>query len=253
MIALIRGPRMVVSYQTFKKLGTPHVRGAFIADQEVDDLLRQTENPTHTIWDPDAETPSSAAGSIAKAVRNLTRAAVVEFQSKFTPPAPQPDSRSLPVLEELSRLMRGKRIVPPKPDPRQVLISMTEAAHTEIQGDALTCKAKVKFRVADWVWAEIAEPEAEVQISLSIAYVEDGGLGGKLAIEATPSSRRFKSVGASGGRASFQGLLGKDDEVEFSIKSEKYSPDWTVRFTPVAEIVEPRVNPRRLRISGGKV
>ena len=252
MIALVRGPRMVVNYRTYSRLGTPHIRGLFIADQEVDDLLRQTENPTHTKWDPDVRLPDNPAASIAKAVRDAVRAAVVDFQGRFAPPAPKPDSRSLPVLEELSRLMRGKKLVPPLPEPRQVLISLTEAAHTEIHGDAVKCKARVKFRVADWVWDEITEKEVKLQVSLTIGYVEDGGLGGKLGITATPSNRKFTNASTKGGKEIFHGPLEKGDEVEFSVSSESYSPDWTVRFTPAAEILEPHVKPTRSKKSKGK-
>jgi len=252
MVALVRGPRMVVNYRTFAKLGTPHVRGVFIADQDVDDLLRLTENPTHTKWDPDVRLPDSPAPSIAKAVGEEVRAALIEFQRKFAPPAPKPDSRSLPVLEELSRLMRGKRMIPPTPEPRQVHISLTEAAHTETYGDALKCKARVRFRVADWVWDKISETVVKVQVSLSIAYVEDGGRGGDLKITATPSNPGFTATGAKSGKTVFHGLLGKGDEVEFSVASETYSPDWTVRFTPAAEITEPQVKPTRPKKPKGK-
>jgi len=251
MIALVRGPRMVVNYRTFARLGTPHVRGVFVADQEVDDLLRLTENPTHTKWDPDVKLPESPAASLAKAVGEEVRAALTEFQRRFAPPAPKPDSRSLPVLEELSQLMRGKRLVPPAPEQRQVLISLTEAAHTETHGDVLRCKARVRFRVADWVWDEISETEVKVHVSLSIAYVEDGGRGGDLKITAKPSNSTFTAAGAKSGKVVFHGPLGKGDEVEFSVASEAYSPDWTVRFTPAAEITEPQVKPTRPKKSKG--
>jgi len=247
MIALMRGPRMVVNYHTFRKLGAPHIRGVFIADGQVDNLLRQTENSTHTVWDSTMKIPGSPAPSIAKAVHEELRTAVTEFQKKFAPPAPKPDDLTLPVLDELSRLMRGRRIRPPKPDPRQVLISITETAHAEAHGDALKCKARVKFRIADWVWTEITESEVQLQVLLAVAYVEDGGLGGKLSITVTSSGRKFAHLGVSSGKEVFQGMLKQAEEVEFTIVSEKYSPDWTVRFTPAAEIINPRVKPRRPR------
>jgi len=252
MIALIRGPKMVVDYRTFNRIGTPHIRGVFIADQEVDDLLRQTENPAHTKWDSTVKTPDNAAGSIAKAVLDTIRSSLVEFQSKFAPPAPKPDDRSLPILEDLSRLMRGKRIAPPTPAPRQVLIAITEAAHAKLHDTSLKCEAKVKFRIADWVWDAIDETEVKVAVSLTIAYVEDGGLGGKLEVTATPSNRKFTSKGKRSGVAIFHGQLGVDDEVAFSIVSEKYSPDWTVRFVPEAEILEPQVKSTKPKKVTGK-
>ena len=53
LVALIRGPRMVVEY--FDVTGEkPHVRGAFVADDGIYDLLRQTEPKAHDAWLSDA-------------------------------------------------------------------------------------------------------------------------------------------------------------------------------------------------------
>lgn len=252
LIALVRGPRMVVNYYNFKRnLGVPHVRGVFLADQSVDDLLRQTEDKAHTKWET-----SKLAGThphsqmIASQVQVRLRDKVTEFKNRFKKPPPRPGDLNLPILDELSRLMRGRKPKTPDPAKRQVEIRIINPAQTSLERDgSLTCRATVEVMVADWVWAEVAVDEVIVAVSLSIAYVEDDRLGDPLGINATCENRRFSPDGSSVGKLTFAGPLRAGEKVRFEIKSEPYSSDWTVRFTPTALVTEPKV--KMTRVSTG--
>ncbi|MCZ7531742.1 MAG: hypothetical protein M5U31_16265 [Acidimicrobiia bacterium] len=68
LVALVRNPRMVVEYLPTGQ-NQPYVRGTFIADDDVDELLRQTEPKGHDSWqrritgggvDPDAPEVATA-------------------------------------------------------------------------------------------------------------------------------------------------------------------------------------------------
>ena len=249
MIALVRGPRMIVNYHTFRGLGIPHVRGLFVANASIDDLLRQTEDHAHTKWDPGIKAFNPSAPIIAREVMKKLRENIVDFKQRFAPPPPKPGDINLPILDELSKLMRGKKRIPPDPEPRQVLVRLVEPAHrTATSDDKLVCNATVEFQVADWVWDMIKETKVDVTVSLPIAYVEDDGVGEYLDTKVTCPNQNFKPKGASSGKQSFVGSLARGETAQFKVKSDKYSPDWTVRFSPTAVIDRPKVpNPKKKR------
>ena len=242
MIALIRGPQMIVNYRTFSGIGIPHVRGLFIADESIDDLLRQTEDSAHTKWDEETKTDHPSSPIIAREVKKRLREKLNEFRQKFAPPPPKPGNSNLPVLDDLSKLMKGKKKKTIDPEPRQVLVRILEApSRTVTKDNQLVCKAEVEFQVADWVWELISEPTVEVTVSVPIAFVEFDTVGDHLATNVLCSNDKFLSNGSPSDTQSFVGPLGPGETVQFTIKSEKYSPDWTVRFSPSALITEPKV------------
>ncbi len=49
VVALIRGPRMVIEYKTFQS--RLPIRGVYVASPEIDDYLREVEPPAHNTWD----------------------------------------------------------------------------------------------------------------------------------------------------------------------------------------------------------
>lgn len=242
MVALIRSPQMIVNYRTFGGLGIPHVRGLFIADKSIDDLLRQTEDSAHTKWEEESKTDNPSAPIIAREVKKRLREMVVEFKQQFAPPPPKPGDSNLPVLDELSRLMKGKKKKVVPPDPRQVLVRIIEApSRTSTKDNKLVCHAKVEFQVADWVWELITETTVEVIVSVPIAFVEVDDVGDYLATEVVCTNDKFVMSSGSSNKKSFRGPLGPGEVVQFKVKSEKYSPDWTVRFSPAAVIDRPKV------------
>lgn len=246
IVALIRGPGMIVNYLTFSNLGIPHIRGLFVADDSIDELLRQTEDSAHTKWEEKSSTKNPSAPIIAKEVKKRLREKVIEFKEKFAPPPPPPGDNNLPVLDELSKLMKGRKVVPPKPEPRQVLVRLVEPAHRiPTRDEMLICEATVEFEIADWVWPLIKVQSAEISVSLSLSFVEDGGTGEELEIKATCSSSNFKQLSNSAEQVSFTGTLSIGETVQFKIRSEKYAPDWSVRFSPTAVITSPKVPPKK--------
>lgn len=245
LVALVRGPRMVVNYATFRKIGIPHVRGTFVADASVDDLLRQTEDKAHTKWDA-AKQPGAHAHAhlVAGQVNVRLREKVLEFKSRFKPPAPRPGDLNLPILDELSRLMKGSKPKPPPVPKRPVTINLVSPARAVATRDArLRCEATVEFSVADWVWKVASTDEVEVTVTLSVAFVEDERLGDRLTLVATPSRLDFVRSNANSEQATFVGVLARGESVRFDVRSDPYDSDWTVRFTPIASITRPNVGP----------
>lgn len=243
IVALIRGPRMVVSYHTFKGLGIPHIRGTFIAHDSVDDLLRQTEDKAHTKWETTRLAGAHpSANLIASQINSRLRRAVIDFKNQFKPPAPRPGDLNLPILDELSRLMKGNKTKPPKPDKRPITIRFVTPAHAvAVPSGNLECHAVVEFGVADWVWDSVKTETVEVAVVLSMAFVEDENLGERLELRVKPPNKAFVQRESSLGRRVFVGELKRGETAQFKVNSQAYEPDWTVRFTPTASITNPTV------------
>jgi len=165
---------------------------------------------------------------------------VTDFKNQFKPPAPRPGDLNLPILDELSRLMKGNKPKPPKPEKRPVTIRLVTPAHAvPASAGQLECRAAVEFGVADWVW-DVAKTDAvELTAVLSVAYVEDENLGERLDLRVKPSRKTFTESGSANGRFVYVGELQRGDKVQFEVKSQAYEPDWTVRFTPTASITNP--------------
>lgn len=244
MIALVRGPRMVVNYQTFRGLGIPHIRGTFVADESIDDLLRQTEDKAHTKWETTKLAGAHpSAHLIATQVNGRLRKAVTDFKNQFKPPAPRPGDLNLPILDELSRLMKGNKPKPPKPEKRSVIIRLASPAHAVPSPTGqLECRAAVEFGIADWVWDVTKTDAVEVTVVLSVAYVEDENLGERLNLRVKSSRKTFAEQGSGNGRFVYVGELQRSETVQFDIKTQPYEPDWTVRFTPTASITNPSIS-----------
>lgn len=255
IIALMRGPRMVVNYHTFSKVGLPHIRGVFVADNAVDDYLRATEDPAHTKWSKSVKLTGkkAIAPSIAKEVLALVREKLDEFRKGFAPPPRRPDDLTLPTLDELSKLMRGKKVRPPEGALRQVRITLTKAASSKpTTGGELQCVAGVSVKVSDWVWEELDKADSDVNVSsvrvaveFSVAFMEDDEIGERLPLKVTCSDPAFLISDLPNRKTLCEGDLGRGQSVEFSINSVAYSPDWTVRFTPTANITSPKVPARK--------
>lgn len=244
MVALVRGPRMIVEYHEFR-LGMPYIRGCFIADPSVDDLLRQTEPKAHDKWDEriSAAGIQEDAPKIASEVYSRLREHVKTFKQTFTPPPPRPGEINLPILDELSRLMKGKKPKLPESEPRTVSIDFIEPPYVEpSKGNNLLCKSVVEFKVNSWVWEVLGDVDVvEVNIQLSLAIMEDESIGERIPLNVKAPNKGFICLSSEANLYVYTGSMSSSDVVKFEITSEQYSSDWSVKFTPVANITNPDV------------
>jgi hypothetical protein len=248
MVALVRGPHMIVEYHKYN-LGMPFIRGCFVAHDDVDDLLRQTEPAAHDKWHDSvsADGISPMAPKVAREVIKEIKERVKEFKRRFVAPPPRAGELNLPILDELSRLMKGRKPMPPPPNPRTVQIGFVTAAHAiDVGDDHLVCRSAVEVSVADWVWAEVDDvSEVEVTVILSVAYVEDEAIGERLNLRTSCSHQSFVESRSDGGRFVWKGRLGRVDTARFDIETAPYSADWSVKFSPSADVTSPTVGSPR--------
>jgi hypothetical protein len=105
LVALLRGPRMVVQYMTFGGARVP-IRGVFVASSADDANLRATEDPAHSDWQsaPSTGAPSDAR-KVAQKVKKEIREEVERWVLKFIPPAPTSAVKLAFMSDLLGRLL----------------------------------------------------------------------------------------------------------------------------------------------------
>jgi hypothetical protein len=228
LIALVRGPRMVVQYWSPQPSAPPYVRGVLIAHDDIDDLLRQTEPKAHDKWDDKLQEPGidALAPKVAAEVQKRMKAVVSEFRQRFRPPPPPPGPVNLPTLDKLMNLLKGKKIVPPKPEPRPFTLQFTKQPKREVLDDGrIRIVGRASFGLSEHVQAE----SAEVELTVTVAYVEDQRAG-TLAELSFGDIGELAHIASVGRRYVFRGTLTKSGpRVELSFSSEPYSADWTTQ------------------------
>lgn len=238
LIALLRGPLMTVEY--FQPRGTrrpPYIRGALVADEAVDDLLRQSEPKAHNAWvtsleklgeDVDDRAPR-VAQHVLRAAATLSR----RFQERLKPAPPDASHIRLTVLADLFKgLARGGAGIPPLPPPpgdRDLSIGVSSRQVPAEREDQVCMAGAVKLRLADHY--EVAD-RAAVRLRVSYRFMEDerAGEACNLAFD--------DSIGVPDD----QGWVNVEvdrDMTEISFVSEPYDLDWTGRLAVSAEIDYP--------------
>ena len=116
-ICLMRKPRMVVEYMSTSHNAIP-IGAVYVADEEIDPVLRLSEPPPHHKWDYKSirlQEPVNGASLVQGVLRRL-RYGVTTFQNTLVPTPPRPSIEPLNVLGRmLADLLGGTK--PSKPGP----------------------------------------------------------------------------------------------------------------------------------------
>lgn len=238
LIALLRGPLMTVEY--FQPRGTrrpPYIRGALVADDAVDDLLRQSEPKAHNAWvtsieklgeDVDDRAPR-VAQHVLKTASTLSR----RFQERLKPAPPDASHIRLTVLADLFKgLARGSAGIsplPPPPGDRDLSIGVSSR---QVQADRVgqvRMKGAVRLRLADHY--EAAD-RAAVKLRVSYRFMEDERAG-------EACSLAFEKLAAVPDDQGWIHVEVDRDMTEISFVSDPYDLDWTGRLAVSAEIEYP--------------
>ena len=243
LVALVRKPRMVVEYLPTPRRGSksrPCVRGVFIADDGINDALRDTEPMGHDAWrttaSDDATDGENAA--IAHAVIKRIGGRVREFQRSLTPPERPPEDIRLDLFDSLMRrILRGigTGASAPPSDIRPVSI---ELPHRAEQAGAGTIRVVGRAVVSLSEHFEGDESSATVRLRYHILDDERARDPISLDVEVPAGFGRL-----AGDDATFEGML-SHEPVSFEFASKPYSSDWTGRLVAdvdldPAEIREP--------------
>jgi len=240
LVALVRGPHMVVEYYPAART-PPHVRGTFLAHEDVDDLLRQTEPRAHDAWLPSREEGEEGihpdAPKVAKQVLRRIRHHVQEFRQQLKPQPDREHDVRLPLLDDLLRGIlenRGDRAAPPPPaDPRLISIGIDQKPEIA-PGGRVRMRARAHFALTQ----QVDRDDLECRIGIRYAFDEDGALGDNcpLSVVRCPDGFRVVSQGDTG--TVIEGRLTRE-ATAFEVVSEPYDPDWTGQLIVKANPVDP--------------
>lgn len=238
-VALVRSPRMVVEYKSFKS--TLPIRGVFLADPSIDEYLRQIEPPAHNSWTKNLtnQNVSVEARKVAKATMDRIKRSVQEFAQDFAPPT-FAFTASLPLLNELLGGLFGGQGLGKKRGPAATIerkgasLRIVAGSHDQIvqtsssfiilkkrfdvhvPADATSDSAILKFRAS----ASIA---TDVEAKKSNDYV-----GLRVTAPSGFSADTEKGV--------VQGRVNPGELVSFEIETNEYLNNLTLVITPEVEL-----------------
>ena len=225
LIALVRGPRMVVEYLDVGR-SRPLVRGVFVADDEIDELLRQTEPKAHDSWQTRVEEPGSEpeAPQAADAVIRRIREHVRKFRDQLRPASRPAEDVRLPELERLfGRIFSSPSSSPSGPPASERPFSISVDERIKPAGDGMI---RLEGRIGYALAAHNLESRADVDVVISYRFVEDGGNGEEASLTIKPPSE-FETIAEQ--PYLFRGAL-THDRVSFEFESAPYPADWTGRL-----------------------
>jgi hypothetical protein len=224
LIALTRSPRMVVEYLAVGQTA-PYLRGVFIADPSIDELLRQTEPKAHDSWQTKAgEEVDLSAAAMAQHVIQRIRQTYSNHRFKLKPPAPPPEEVNLPFFSEImKKVMAGKAQGQPVPvpDTRTISIRLEHEPQESGADGLIKMVGSASYSLSDHFKGE----SAIVNLTIAYRFIEDERVGDYATLEIEAPSG-FTEV--SGGV--FTGVLNRGQEARFGFASAPYDPTWSGRL-----------------------
>lgn len=232
-IALIRSPLMVVEYYGKRSIGVPPVAGAFVADDEIDGILRRSEPPEHDRWSANALRLDqvSGEGALVKSVHSRVWRELKEFQKKAKPEEGKKPRRLLRLERALADWFGSttkKSSVPGEHDPTPV--SIRPNVRVEASDGGLTLRGSLEIALK----SDASETDLAVRIELSCLVREEDGVS---STDPVPISVDHGPDVESHGEY-WVGVLTPQKPIVVSIESEPYDPSWTVRFVPEVKPVQ---------------
>lgn len=235
LVALMRSPRMVVEYLTLGfREETPIVRGAFVADERVNSLLRETEPFGHDAWDPRGDGSEDArrlAGDIIRRIKGRVR----QIRKKMAPPPPKPEFIALPEFDRIMRkILGGTGRKQPPARKRFVRLDRIKSEPCVAGPGLIHTEGTARFSLSDNF--PLTRAGARVAVQVRFVVLEDGQAKTTNQVPVTlfpPAG--FELDGTVTHRIT--GWLARGDEHGVSFHTEAYNHDWTGRLYIEAEIL----------------
>jgi len=237
-IALVRSPGMVVQYFGKRQVSNPPVVGVFLADDEIDDILRRSEPPEHDRWDANADRldPAKSEREIVQAIHGRIWHELRTFQKTARPPEKSSGNRFLQLERELAKLFgpTGKR-EPIGGGKGETPVSLRPDVRISQASGGLKMAGKVLLQLK-----EEHEGDLAVTLSLRLSSVDETGHHmDPIAVTATFDG----AMATSQGEGEWRLALAPGEKVEVAVESAIYESDWTVEFVPKVTPVDGEIQP----------
>lgn len=234
-VALIRSPKMVVTYAPLGKAAPPAV-GVFVADEKIDEILKLSEPPNHDRWDYQsgrlelAKAGEEIARNIVRQIQKRLKIQMHKFQAHTSPPKSKEERR----LEFLERKL-GALFHPLKSgraakegETAPVEIRFREGPNTTVCNDRqlLETFATIAIRLRDD--SEENTMDAIVRVCIPLLEDEHGKEGDLLPIT-IESNDDLPIESAKGKAPELHVKLSKYKWLNLSVRSEPYDPRWSTK------------------------
>jgi len=225
LVALVRRPRMVVEYLQHppkRNSSPPYVRGVFVADDSINEQLRDTEPMGHDAWQ--TSSPDGVEGEeqakLARAVHDEITKKIREFRRSLRPPERPTEEIRLDFFDSLMRrVLRGAGVGSegPTPETRPVTVAL-EYEPEAVAAGSLRLAGTATFALSE----HFSGDEAPARVSIRYRLVEDSMARDAVALNVVPPA----GFVANDDGAHFEGRLTRRDAT-FRFVSDPYRADWT--------------------------
>ena len=226
---------MVVEYLPVGRT-PPFVRGVFVADDRVNDVLRSTEPKAHDAWQTKAadDHVDPEAVMLADHIQKSIRSHAGRFRQALKPPERPPEQINLTHFDRLmSRLIsgRGSGVVSTPNEPRPVTIRLDDRRLVPLGNNSIQVEGSAAFALSE----HYEDNNALVEVSIRYRYVEDERTGDVAEIEIEGPAEFVEERERPG---VFTGTLSRDSQSVFRYTTEPYRAEWSGRLYAEATILE---------------
>jgi hypothetical protein len=232
-IALIRSPKMVVEYAEMGKSAPPAV-GAFVADPDIDGILKLSEPPNHDRWDPEsrrlevAKPDEETAREVVRQLRKRLKDQMRRFQAQASPPRPREEQRLRFLERELGALFRPQS----RGDGREGETAPVEVRFREgpaVRPCGTNC-IQTFGTVALRLRSDADEDSTQAIVRVRVPVLEDdhGREGDLLPVTIESGDVDFPNAGLT--EPEFGVLLSKKEWLVFSLCSGPYDRGWSTKI-----------------------
>ena len=235
LVALVRSPRMVVEYLQAGN-SVPYIRGCFVADESINEPLRQTEPKTHDSWQQRVASGdfNQEYADLAKQIVSRIKKNLNDFRNNLRPPPKPSEDVRLPVFDRLLRTLLigggGDRV--PVPEERPFAIH---------PGGKLTVAAEGKLRIAGVARISFGpnltpgDELKEVEVKIRYRFREGDSIGREAAVLLVQEPPGWHLL--AGRVDTYRGYLRLGESAEFRYESDDYDPEWTGYLSVTANFV----------------
>lgn len=231
-VALIRNPRMVVSYYQTTSLSSINVVGAFVADPGIDNILRMSEPANHDKWDPKSsrlDALPTQDRDFVEAVCKRLKQGLRNFANAAMPATPPSEIRPRFLEKLLGNLFKPTTSDRPGPGTQQVdpvSIRFTVQPHTKVSGDNLKIAATMKIALKP----EVTDVSTKVKLDVKCLIEEDDGVS---TLDPIPLHVRVLDVDyevLNKHPSLIEMTLDHEIPAIVEVESDEYNPDWTTQL-----------------------
>ena len=219
-VAYVRAPRMVVTYH---ELPTgPDVVGAFVADDDIDPVLKLAEPPDHTRWAGDSARISDSDKALVRGLDSRILRVVNRLRDRLRGETSDSSGSPRPLEELMGRLFGVRRggIEPPPPPPPASNVTVSTDSRVEGYNGLARLRGRVSVRCRDsYIGADF---DCKVTVGVEILRQDTRTVDEKLSVTLLGAGSGPSQSRDNDGDATRLVRVGESKEVAIDFVSAEY-------------------------------